>query len=157
MIRAVEKGELHECARLIRESFMTVAREFGITRENAPRFTAFAADAQRLEWQFADGRPMYVCDEGGICGYYSLHIMGSVCELNNLCVIPAKRHGGIGGKLLMHAADTARAHGCARLEIGIVDENVRLRKWYEHFGAVYDCSRKFDFFPFTCGYMHIDL
>ena len=33
---------------MIRESFMTVAEQFGLTGENAPRFTAFAATEERL-------------------------------------------------------------------------------------------------------------
>ena len=32
-----------------------------------------------------------------------------------------------------------------------------LRKWYERNGAVHTGTEKFDFFPFTCGYLTIDL
>ena len=32
-----------------------------------------------------------------------------------------------------------------------------LRRWYERFGAVHTGTEKFDFFPFTCGYMEIRL
>ena len=32
-----------------------------------------------------------------------------------------------------------------------------LRKWYEADGAVHIGTRKFDFFPFTCGYLKRDL
>ena len=28
-----------------------------------------------------------------------------------------------------------------------------LRKWYEQNGVVHIGTKKFDFFPFTCGYM----
>lgn len=35
---------------MIRESFMTVADEFGFTVENSPRFTAFATTEDRLHW-----------------------------------------------------------------------------------------------------------
>jgi len=35
----------------------------------------------------------------------------------------------------------------------IVDENVKLRKWYEADGAEHIGTEKYDFFPFTCGYM----
>ena len=34
-----------------------------------------------------------------------------------------------------------------------VEENTVLRKWYESFGAVHIGTKKFDFFPFTCGYL----
>ena len=39
------------------------------------------------------------------------------------------------------------------MNIGIVEENTKLRKWYEQNGAVHTGTKKFDFFPFTCGYM----
>ena len=43
------------------------------------------------------------------------------------------------------------------MNIGIVEENKRLRKWYEDNGAVHVGTKKFDFFPFTCGYMKKEL
>lgn len=160
MIRPVKKCELCACVRLIRESFLTVAGEFGFTEENAPRFTAFATTPERLSWQFGEGRPMtaYFDGEGRIVGYYSLHIKGDgECELNNLCVLPECRHKRIGEILFSHAAMTAGNYGCRRMELGIVEENKRLRAWYEKLGAVHTGTKKFDFFPFTCGYMEMDI
>lgn len=43
--------------------------------------------------------------------------------------------------------------GCDKMNIGIVEENKVLRKWYEAFGFMHTGTQKFDFFPFTCGYM----
>ena len=75
------------------------------------------------------------------------------CELNNLAVLPAYRHNGIGKKLLNHAFDMARNAGCKTVHISIVEENIVLRKWYEDNGAIHVETKKYDFFPFTCGYM----
>ena len=156
MIRKITRDDLPACAALIRESFMTVANEFGITPENAPRFTAFAVDEARLRHHMdVERRPMYGWFEGDRpVGYYSLLVKADgACELNNLCVLPECRHGQIGRALLRHAFERARALGCARIDIGIVEENRRLRRWYEAAGFVHTGTRKFDFFPFTCGYM----
>lgn len=51
MIREINKKEIPDCVEVIRKSFMTVADEFGFTRENAPRFTAFATTEERLVYQ----------------------------------------------------------------------------------------------------------
>lgn len=156
MIRAVREAEIGRCAEVIRDSFMTVAREFGITAENAPRFTAFSVSAERLQWQMnAERRPMFVyVEKSEIIGYYSLALLkNDECELNNLCVTPRFRHGGAGGELLLHSFETARQLGFGKLNIGIVEENTQLRKWYEKFGFEHIGTQKFDFFPFTCGYM----
>ena len=160
MIREVRREELSACAELIRKSFQTVADEFGFTRENAPRFTAFATTEERLIWQMeSEHRLMYLDEEDGrICGYYSLLLRDrNECELGNLSVLPEFRHRGIGGRLLHHAIKTAGEQDCSVINLSIVEENTVLRKWYERYGAVHTGMEKFDFFPFTCGYMKIIL
>lgn len=156
MIHKVTKDDLPACTVLIRESFLTVAEAHGITAENAPRFTAFATTEDRLLRHLEqEGRAMYAYrDNGQILGYYSLlPLEEGACELNNLCVSPQCRHRGIGVKLLAHAFLAAEALGCTRMRIGIVEENSVLRDWYTSFGFVHTGTVKFDFFPFTCGYM----
>ncbi len=156
MIKEIAEKDIPECVKLIRDSFMTVADEFGFTVENAPRFTAFATTEDRLKWHLmGEHRPMYAFyDNGVIVGYYSLLLHdNNECELNNLCVIPAYRHKGIGEQLLMSAFEKAKKAGCVKINIGIVEENTVLRKWYEKFGFAHIGTQKFDFFPFTCGYM----
>ena len=160
MIREVRREDIPACVSLIRQSFQTVADELGFTEENAPRFTAFATTEERLLWQMdGEHRPMYVYeDEGVSCGYYSLLMQeNQECELNNLAVLPDCRHQGIGKQLLEHACSVARDHGCRLMNIGIVEENRKLRAWYEENGAVHVGTHKFDFFPFTCGYMKKEL
>ena len=160
MIKEIDFADITECVYVIRESFLTVANEFGFTEENAPRFTAFATTDERLSWQLEnEHRPMYAYyDDGKIVGYYSLAILDEHrCELNNLCVIPSYRHKGIGEQLLKHAFDSARNWNCRKMHIGIVEENRILRQWYEKMGFVHIGTEKFDFFPFTCGYMEREL
>ena len=146
MIRLMREEEIPVCVALIRRSFGTVAEEFGFTEENAPRYTAFATTAERLNWHLhGEKRPMYVYEnENGEI---------NECELNNLCVAPEHRHGKVGEALLLHAYETAKESGCQVMHIGIVEENVKLRQWYEKHGAVHLGMKKYDFFPFTCGYM----
>lgn len=156
MIKEVDEKEIAECVKVIKESFATVADEFGFTVENAPRFTAFATTEERLNWHLlGEHRPMYAFyDQGTVVGYYSLLLQeNKECELNNLCVVPAYRHKGIGEELLKHAFQVAQELGCVKINIGIVEENKVLRNGYETFGFVHIGTKKFDFFPFTCGYM----
>ena len=156
LIRRMSLEEIPECVNVIRGAFKTVADELGFTEENAPRFTAFATDENRLGYQFCvEKKPMIVyLHQGSIVGYYSLALLenGNV-ELNNLSVLPEFRHLGIGEKLVNDALEKAKAFGKEKLEIGIVEENVKLRNWYEKLGFIHKGTMKFDFFPFTCGYM----
>jgi len=156
MIRKVEQKDIKECVDVIVKSFMTVADEFGFTIENASRFTAFATTEDRLNWHMeGEHRPMYVYSENGmIMGYYSLLQQDNdECELNNVCVLPEYRHRGIGEKLMKHAFATVAELGCKKINIGIVEENNVLKEWYASQGFIHTGIQKFDFFPFTCGYM----
>ena len=160
MIKRVEEQDIAECVKVIKESFATVAKEFGFTVENAPRFTAFATTEDRLKHQLLEeNRPMYAFyDNENIVGYYSLLVQdNNECELNNLSVIPAYRHRGIGEELLKHTFKIAKELNCNKINIGIVEENNGLRKWYESFEFIHIGTQKFDFFPFTCGYMEKNL
>lgn len=160
MIREVEKNDIAQCVDVIRRSFLTVANEFGITEENGARFTAFATDEDRINWHmFGEHRPMYGYYENDkLIGYYSLLVKDSgECELNNLSVLPEFRHNGIGHLLLKHSFEKAMELGCTRMTIGIVEENRVLRKWYEENGFIHTGTEKYDFFPFTCGYMGREL
>ena len=155
-IREIREGDIAQCVDVIRESFLTVAAQFGITEENAPRFTAFATNEQRIRWHlYEERRPMYGYFVGEkLIGCYSLKAQEKgECELNNLCVLPAFRHREIGEELLFDAFAKAREMKCVKMNIGIVEENRVLRAWYESFGFAHTGTKTFPFFPFTCGYM----
>ncbi|MBR7184410.1 MAG: GNAT family N-acetyltransferase [Clostridia bacterium] len=156
MIREMQLSEIDECVNVIKTAFLTVAEDHGFTAENAPRFTAFAMNRARLQWQFShEHRPMFVyLIDDKIVGYYSLSAPNEgETELNNLSVLPEFRHNGIGEAMLKHAFAFAKAQACSAIHIGIVEENQTLRRWYEKFGFTHTGTQKFDFFPFTCGYM----
>ena len=156
MIREMSEKDISECADVIRRAFKTVADDLRFTAENAPNFTAFATDENRLSYQFnEENRPMYVLiRDGKIAGYYSLSFPAEgEAELNNLAVLPEYRHMGLGGELLKDSFAKAESFGRSVLKIGIVEENKVLRMWYESYGFVHMGTKKFDFFPFTCGYL----
>ena len=160
MIRQIEKKDIPDCVNVIRESFMTVAKQFDITPENAPAFTAYATDeAKLLHWMDNQHRPMYgYFEDGRLVGYYNLYLPGdNVCELGSLCVLPDKRHSGIGDALLNDSISRAKDLGCTVMKLSIVEENTTLRKWYEQHGFIHTETKKFDFFPFTCGYLEKEL
>ena len=162
MIREMAREDIPVCVDVIRKSFLTVADEFGFSVENAARFTAFSISEERLYWQLEQEKRTMIVDveNGQICGYYSLLFpiedganARPAAELSNLCVLPSFRHSKIGETLLTDAFARAKQLGAAVLHIGIVEENEILRRWYERFGFVHTGTKKFDFFPFTCGYM----
>lgn len=159
MIREITEEDFEKCINVIRESFMTVAEEFYITRENAPAFTAFATDENKMkQWKYEQHRPMYgYFEDGKLVGYYNLMINEDMCEVGSLCVLPEYRHKNIGKALLDDAISKAKELHSSKMILSIVEENKVLRKWYEDQGFVHLGTKKFDFFPFTCGYLGMEL
>ena len=159
MIRKLDENDFNEAVSVICNSFMTVAHEFNITKENAPAFTAFATDENKLRmWMYEQNRPMYgYFDNGKMVGYYNLMIIENECELGSLSVLPEYRHKNIGRKLLEDSLSKASGYGCKIMKLSIVEENKILRKWYEDQGFIHTGTIKYDFFPFTCGYLEKNL
>ena len=159
VIRKLTEDDLEEAINVICSSFMTVAEEFNITKENAPAFTAFATDMNRMRiWMFEQHRPMYgYFVDGEMAGYYNLMIKDKECELGSLSVLPEYRHKHIGRTLLEDSLTKAAEYGCTIMKLSIVEENTVLRKWYEDQGFIHTGTVKYDFFPFTCGYLEKEL
>lgn len=158
LIRKAELKDLEKCAEVIRNSFSTVAEEFNITKENAPKYVAYSITSDKLAEQFSNGRLMYVCEkDNNIIGFFSLDIFNDECELNNFCVLPEYRHKCIGKSMLDFAISLAVKKNVKKIRLSIVEENTVLAEWYSSFGFVHTHTIKYDFFPFTCGYMEMNL
>lgn len=154
MIRQIEKREFDIALSVIRRSFETVARDFGITKENCPNHTSFI-NASRLESQAESGYIMFGLFEGGeMLGYASLSKEGdSIYELHNLSVLPECRHKGYGKMLIDYAKNCVSTLGGAVIRIGIIEENDVLKSWYTANGFVHMGTKKFSHLPFTSGFM----
>jgi ribosomal protein S18 acetylase RimI-like enzyme len=74
-------------------------------------------------------------------------------ELEKLAVLPRDRHNGYGKELLDFAKARARDLGAAKITIGIIEENARLKNWYAANGFVHTGTRVFPHLPFTVGFM----
>ncbi len=148
MIEEISKGNIPECAKVIKDSFLTVATEFNITPQNAPRYVAFSTASEKLSEQYENGRKMFAYfDNDKISGFYSLEFYGGECELNNLCVLPEYRHKGVGGELIKHSFSEAEKHSAKKMRISIVEENSELKRWYENYGFVFTHSKNMTFSP----------
>lgn len=153
-IRRVRIDELDICTNVIRQSFDTVAKEFGLTADNCPTNAAFIR-TERLVWEINQGTYFYglYCDEG-LIGFMGLRDKGEgVFELEKLAVLPECRHNVGAGKLLAYACDEAVKMGGNKLTIGIIEENTRLKAWYQKHGYVATGTARFTHLPFTVGFM----
>lgn len=158
MIRPILTDELDRCAQVIRESFLTVANDFGLTQENCPTNGAFLK-TERLIADLEKGSRMYgLYTDGEMIGFMQLEAgrEGAVI-LEKLAVLPGSRHRGLGRMLLDFAREEAREAGGSKLLAAIIEENTVLRQWYLDNGFVHTGTRKFDHLPFTVGFLETAL
>ena len=158
IIQVENKEQLNICLEIIHSSFMTVAKEFGLTENNCPSHTAFIT-IDKLKKQFADGRPMFLFYQGDIpVGYFSLaKCSDEEWVLNNLAVLPEYRHLGIGKTIVDYAVAMVKSCGGNKISIGIIEENTKLKDWYLKLGFAHISTRKFEHLPFTVGLMELNL
>lgn len=153
-IRKVEFDELPKCLEVIHKSFETVAKEFGLTKENCPKHTSFIP-LYFLESQMDWGWNMFgLFEKDTIIGYVSVSKESdSVFELHNLAVLPEHRHRGCGGMLVDYAKTVVESLGGVKIKIGIIDESDILKNWYISKGFRYIGNKKHNHLPFTSGYL----
>lgn len=154
VIHPVDPADLPACLSVIRESFRTVAEDFGLTPENCPKHTAFLPLCY-LETQMEWGWQMFGLFAGNtLIGYASLSKEeNGIYQLHNLAVLPAYRHNGFGKRLLDHAKETVKNLGGTTLRIGIIEESIVLKNWYIVNGFTPTGTKKFPHLPFTSGYL----
>ena len=161
MIKQVQISEFPAAAEMIRESFLTVAKEFNITEENCPRHTAFSTTVEELQSHLDWGWLMFGLYENmQLAGYVALsksREFADVYELHNLAVLPEYRHKGYGKQLIDFCRDKAKELGGGKITLGMIEENTRLKNWYAQNGFAHTGAKKFDGFPFTAGFMEMKI
>jgi GNAT superfamily N-acetyltransferase len=157
-ILPVSAEDLDRCAEVIRESFLTVANEFGLTQENCATNGAFL-QTERLVADLNKGNLMFGLFRGGeMIGFMQLeHGLDDAVILEKLAVLPGSRHHGYGLMLLEFAKETARQMGGSKLLAAIIEENIVLRQWYLDNGFIHTGTKKFPHLPFTVGFLEAAL
>lgn len=154
MIQPVSDDELDRCAEVIRESFLTVANDFGLTQENCPTNGAFL-QTERLVADLEKGNRMYsLYADGEMVGFMQLETgRENAMILEKLAVVPGYRHHGYGRMLLDFAKEQARESGGVKLLAAIIEENTVLKEWYLSNGFTHTGTKVFPHLPFTVGFL----
>ena len=114
---------------------------------------------EKLEEQFSNGYQMFLYSyNNNYAGFFSLFLTDdNSLELNTLGVLPEYRHYGIGKEIIDFSKKYANEHNCSKIKISIVEENTKLRKWYESLGFIHTETKILPNLPFTVGYMELIL
>lgn len=158
MIKEIQDSEIGVCAEVIRKSFLTVAEEFGLTKENCPTNGAFI-ESERLVAEKKKGNGMYALYSSyEMIGFIALENKNNgVYELEKLAVLPLYRHHGYGKALVDFAKNKVAGLGGNKISIGIIEENMKLRNWYSQYGFKHTGTSNYPHLPFTVGFMEFSV
>lgn len=152
MIQKVNlQSDFAALAALLNESFATIAKEFGLTKENSPTNNAFITGEQ-LESQLIDSREFYAYKEKDrLIGFIAIEKSANDPDtfyIEKLAVVPDYRHSGIGLQLINFASERIKKLGGKRISIGLIDSNTILKDWYFKQGYKVVEIKTFNHLPF---------
>ncbi|OGO21635.1 MAG: hypothetical protein A2Z28_08085 [Chloroflexi bacterium RBG_16_51_9] len=152
-----DPAEFAVSARVIRNSFKTVARELGFTRETFPNHPSFFTVA-RLKEMKSRGAAFFGLFLGEIqIGFIAVEPADKgVFYIERLAVPPSYRHGGYGAKLVGFAIDYIRKNKGKKVALGMINEQAGLKDWYKKLGFREVSTQKFPHLPFTVCFMERD-
>ncbi len=139
-----------ECADAIRSAFLTVAKEFHLTKENAPTNPAFL-EMEALNQMAEKKIELFaVLEEDACIGFVGIEKADDdLYYMEKLAILPEHRHKGYGRKVMDFVSGYVRDKGGKRISIGIIDENTILKNWYIEYGFQETERKVFKHLPFT--------
>jgi len=157
-IRIITDKPLGPSLEVIHKSFGTVAKEMGITRQNAPRYTAFIT-AERLEETRKNGGVFWgLFIKGKQAGFVAVEKRPDAGYwMERLAVLPEFRHGGSGKALVDTAVSYVRSKGQKKLYIAMVNEQKILKNWYLAMGFKETSVEHFPGLPFSVAFMELEI
>jgi len=147
-------------AKLLNAAFGTVAKEFGLTKENNPTNSAFIT-SDELKSQLIENREFYEYEDnnefvGFIAIEHPIEQPSSTSDLfyiEKVAVIPECRHLGIGKRLMDFATNRIIELGGKRIFVGLINSNIVLKNWYDKQGFVEYSLKTFEHLPFEVSLM----
>jgi len=154
MIRKVTENDLINCLEVFHKGYETVAVEFGLTEDNCPDRGRASLPFDKLLKEYEDGTDMYCYEiNSKIVAFLGMNYTDNKYKLDDIIVLLEYRGKGIGNELLKFCKDKANKGGVKEIHLGMIDDNTRLKNWYEKNGFENVELVNYDGAPFTVGYM----
>jgi diamine N-acetyltransferase len=149
------KKHIDELTQLIRESFLTIAEEYGLTKKNTPNNPAFITSGDILKSISEKGVSYFGFFRGGkLIGCYALENAGQgIYYLERLAVKPEERHKGIGKMLVLDSFKKVKDISGKKVSIGMIDANKKLKRWYINLGFTETGKKDLPHLPFRVCFM----
>jgi len=153
----IPENNLDDIKQVLQRSFITVAAEFDITKENAPTNPAFTT-CEMIKKSIEKGLKLYgLYVDGKAIGTVGIEDANrdDLFFIERLAVVPECRHKGYGKILLDYAITAIKKENGKKVSIGIIDKNIRLKNWYQNYGFVEKEVKTYDHLPFGVCFMEM--
>lgn len=158
MIELIKKEQLPICLDILRKSYENTAVTFGMTEENCPYRGRTQLPLHVFEKEFDDGYLMYgYIHENQIIGFLSVQLKELELCIQDLAILPEYQNCGYGSQLFLYAKEIAANSNCKRISLGMVYDNISLRKWYQNRGFNAVNLINFEKVSYTVGIMELNL
>ena len=132
MIREIANdNELENSVKVIVDSFGTVAVEFKLNKDNCHTHPSLVTLKQLQEMKRKGLKLFGLFENDTQVGFVAVEKKKDrVYSIEKLAVLPGYRHKGYGGELLAFIGEHVKNLEGKKLSIGIINENIVLKKWY---------------------------
>jgi len=157
-IQEIKNGlDLKNSVAVIRDSFQTVAIEFGLNGLNCPTHPSLMTLDKLLELE-KKARMFGLFLNNVQVGFVAVEKAdGTLCYMDKLAVIPEHRHKGYGRKLVEFVLDYVKKNRGEKVSLGMIDESAVLKNWYRQLGFEVTRTKNFEHLPFTVCFMEKEL
>ena len=157
-IREIENGpDLKNSVAVIRNSFQTVAIEFGLNELNCATHPSLMTLDKLLELE-KKARLFGLFLNDVQVGFVAVEKADdSLYYMDKLAVMPEHRHKGYGRKLVEFVLDYAKKNKGEKVSLGMIDGSEVLKNWYQQLGFEVIGTKNFEHLPFTVCFMEKEL
>jgi len=151
------RQDLENSVKVIRDSFKTVALEFGLNEDNCPTHPSLITLDKLLELKEKANLFGLFLNKAQV-GFVAIEKADDrVYYLDKLAVLPDYRHKGYGKKLVGFVSSFVKKHDGQKVSLGMIDESTVLKNWYKELGFKETGTKKFEHLPFTVCFMEKSL
>lgn len=128
------RRDFENSVKVIRDSFKTVALEFGLNEGNCPTHPSLITLDKLLELK-SKAKLFGLFLNKIQVGFVAIEKADDrVYYLDKLAVLPEYRHNGYGRKLVGFVSSYVEKHKGERVSLGMIDESTVLKDWYRELG-----------------------
>ena len=147
------RKDLENSVQVIRDSFKTVALEFGLNEGNCPAHPSLITLDKLLELK-AKAKLFGLFLNKIQVGFVAVERADdNLYYLDKLAVLPDYRHKGYGEKLVGFVLSFVKKQDGQKVSLGMIDESTVLKDWYKELGFRETGKKNFEHLPFTVCFM----